>query len=125
MLPLISGLVNVDRFMITKLLSAITRNLNLNYTDLGIVTGASCYTGDCRFVHREFVRPDRAIVGAILIYSLPAGDKRIGDGPYGAGCYADSHGAPRRGGLLHRLLRGPIVARDRAAVRQVSLRVPR
>lgn len=97
MLPLISGLVNVDWFMITKLLQAVTRNLNLNYTDLGIVTGASCHTGDCRFVHGEFVRPDRAIVGAILIFSLPGGDKRIGERPCGAGCCADSHGAPRRG----------------------------
>ena len=71
------GLVGIDRFMILPLFPVISKELNLNYQDLGQITGvlaiawgvAAMFMGNLsdRLGHR------RVIIPAIIVFSLLAG----------------------------------------------------
>lgn len=84
LLSLSFGLVNVDRFIITPLFPTIARDLNLTYTDLGIVTGAlavawgtaALFMGNIsdRIGHRK------VIIGSIILFSLLVGVSGLATG---------------------------------------------
>ncbi|MEJ8825132.1 MFS transporter [Variovorax humicola] len=78
------GLVGIDRFMILPLFPVIAKDLNLDYQDLGQVTGvlaiawgvAALFMGNLsdRFGHRKVIIP------AIIVFSLLAGFSGLATG---------------------------------------------
>ena len=78
------GLVSIDRFMIMPLFPVIMKDLNLNYQDLGLITGvlsvtwgiSSLFTGKLsdRFGHRAIIVP------AVILFSLLAGFSGLANG---------------------------------------------
>nr|WP_315192186.1 MFS transporter [uncultured Albidiferax sp.] len=78
------GLVGIDRFMILPLFPVISKELNLNYQDLGQITGvlsiawglASIFMGNLsdRLGHRKVLIP------AVIVFSLLAGFSGLATG---------------------------------------------
>lgn len=78
------GLVSIDRFMIMPLFPVMMKDLNLNYQDLGLITGilavtwgiSSLFMGKLsdRFGHRAIIVP------AVILFSLLAGFSGLATG---------------------------------------------
>lgn len=78
------GLVGIDRFMIMPMFPSIMRELNLDYSDLGHITGilaiawglAALLMGSLA----DRIGPRRVVIGALVVFSLLAGASGLASG---------------------------------------------
>ncbi len=87
LLALSFGLVGVDRFLITTLFPVMAKDLNLDYGDIGIITGALAFAWGLAALimgnKADRLGRGKVLVGSLFVFSLLIGASGLAAGLFG------------------------------------------